>query len=88
MLVYNVEKSKVSIVEVSLSVCIDCKTNCVLLTTQKQLTPVFLYIPAQYSLKCIIIVVKHLVSNPDNGFVEHLFHAAINLATPIGFYAA
>ena len=62
----------------------DGKTNCALLITQKQLTPVFLKILAQYSLKCVKIVVKHLVSNPDNGLVEHLFDAAINLL-PYGF---
>ena len=79
---YKVEKSNVSkvlAVEVLLSVCIECKTACALLMTQKQLTPVFLKMPPQYSLKCISTVVKHLVSNSDNGLVVHLFDAAINL---------
>ena len=69
--------SRVLAAEVSLSACIDCKTNCALLITQKQLTPVFLKIPAQYSFKIV-------VSNPNNGMVEHLFDAAINLL-PYGF---
>ena len=51
-LVYRVEKSKVSRLlpsRVQLSVYKECKTDCALLITQKQLIPVFLQIPAQYS---------------------------------------
>ena len=46
---------------------------------QKQLTPVFLVIPLQYCLKCVVISLRLDVSNCDSGLVVHALEAAINL---------
>ena len=60
------------------------KTSVALLMIQKQLTPVFLAIPSQYCLKCVVISLRLDVSNCDSGLVVHALEAAINLL-PIGF---
>ena len=43
---------------------------------QKQLTPVFLAIPSQYCLKCVVISLGLDVSNCDSGLVVHALDAA------------
>ena len=54
-------------------------TCCELLIIQKQLTPVFLKIPSQYSLKWVITSDKQPVKSLDSGLVVQIFEAAINL---------
>ena len=61
-----------------------CKTSVALSMIQKQFTPVFLAIPSQYSLKCLVISLRLDVSSWDKGLVVHALEAAINLL-PIGF---
>ena len=51
---------------------------------QKQLMPVFLVIPSQYCLNCVVICLRIDISNYDSGLVVHALEAAINLL-PIGF---
>ena len=51
---------------------------------QKQLTPVFLAMPPQYSLKCWVTSLRAVVSNWDKGLVVHALEAAMILL-PIGF---
>ena len=46
---------------------------------QKQFAPVFLAIPSQYSLKCLVISLWLEVSSWDNGLVVHALEIAINL---------
>ena len=46
---------------------------------QKQFTPVCLYIPLQYCLKWLIMVLKQDVSRAESCLVVHLFEAAMNL---------
>ena len=60
------------------------RTSVALSMIQKQLTPVFLAIPSQYCLKCVVISLRLDVSNCDSGLVVHALEAAINLL-PIGF---
>ena len=60
------------------------RTSAALSMIQKQLTPVFLTIPSQYCLKCMVISLRLDVSNCDSGLVVHALEAAINLL-PIGF---
>ena len=60
------------------------RTSAALLIIQKQLMPVFLAIPSQYCLKCVVISLRLYVSNCDSGLVVHALEAAINLL-PIGF---
>ena len=60
------------------------RTSAALLMIQKQLTPVFLAIPAQYCLKCIVISLRLDVCNCDRGLMVHALEAAMNLL-PIGF---
>ena len=59
------------------------RTSAALSMIQKQLTPVFLAIPSQYCLKCVVIHLR-LDGNCDSGLVIHALEAAINLL-PIGF---
>ena len=59
--------------------CRESITCCELLITQKQLTPVFLKIPSQYSLKWVNISDKQLVSSRESGLVVHLLDVVINL---------
>ena len=47
---------------------------------QAQLTPVFLAIPAQHCLKCIVINLRLDVSNCDGGLVVHALEAGMNHA--------
>ena len=61
-----------------------CKTSVALSMIQKQFTPVFLAIPSQYSLKCLVISLRLDVSSWDKGLVVHVLEAAINLL-PIVF---
>ena len=60
------------------------RTSAALSMIQKQLTPVFLTIPSQYCLKCVVIGLRLDVSNCDSGLVVHALETAINLL-PIGF---
>ena len=87
MFVYRVEKSKLSnclALFVLFSFLSFCKTSVALSMIQKQFTPVFLAIPSQYSLKCLVISLRLDVSSWDKGLVVHALEAAINLL-PIGF---
>ena len=61
-----------------------CKTSVALSMIQKQFTPVFLAIPSQYSLKCLVVSLRLDVSSWDKGLVVHVLEAVINLL-PIGF---
>ena len=82
--VYRVEKSKLSkclAPLVLLTFLSFFRTSVSLSIIQKQLTPVFLVIPSQYCLKCLVINLRLEVSNCDNGFT---LEAAMNLL-PIGF---
>ena len=71
MLVYNVKLSKCLALDEVFKMLITC---CELFITQKQLTPVFLNIPSQYSRE------RQVVNNLDRGIVMHVLDAAINLA--------
>ena len=82
MFVYRVEKSKLSnclALFVLFSFLTFCKTSVALSMIQKQFTPVFLAIPSQYSLKCLVISLRLDVSSWDKGLVVHALEAAINL---------
>ena len=71
-------------IEEILILCRESITCCELLITQKQLTPIFLKMPSQYSLKWVNISDKQLVSSRESGLVVHLLDTAINLL-PKGF---
>ena len=82
MFVYSVEKSKL----LNCFACFVlftffsfCRTSTALSIIQKQLTPVFLAMPSQYSLKCLVISLRLEVSSWDNGLVVHALEAAINV---------
>ena len=87
MLVQRVEKSKLSkrLAPLVLFTFFSFfRTSAALSIIQKQLMPVFLVIPSQYCLKCVVISLRLDVSNCDSGLVVHALEAAINLL-PIGF---
>ena len=47
------------------------RTSTALLIIQKQLPPVFLVIPSQYCLNCLVTSLRLHVSSLDNGLVVH-----------------
>ena len=71
--VYKVEKSKLAswafLVGIDLRLS---KTSSEFSTIQKALTPVFLYIPRHFSLKCLRISLSAEFRNLKRGLVEHL----------------
>ena len=76
MLVYRVEKSKLSKCLVALKFL---RASVALSIIQKQLTPEFRAIPSQYCLKCLVISLRLNVNSCESGLVVHALEAAMNL---------
>ena len=64
-----------------------CKTSVALSMIQKQFTPVFLAIPSQYSLKCLVISLRLDVSSWDKGLALHALeiHLGLGMVMKINF---